>query len=158
MKKNKEIYVVVKHLGLMYDSRSIVDRAFTNYESAVKYADELNDQMAILHAEFMKCDDNAIYQIRTLTDAYIEKNYPDIWEKTNDEKYASDEELWDYVGSIEIEFEDDREEMLAFAKEQGRTEQDIADIQKYYEYIDKENIEGGLPSYTVVKNVELIED
>lgn len=155
----KKIYVVIRHSGMMYDTRQTVDCAFTSLESAEKYTDILNDTNAKLFAKFTDAEDNAISNIRTLIDAYIEKYYPELWEGMNTDDTTSDnEELWEKVGDIEYELEQDREELFAFAKEQGLTEQDINDMHTYYEYLDCENADGALPFYTIAKNVELIEN
>lgn len=157
MKKSKEIYVVVKHYGMMYDDCSVVECAFTNLETAEKYVDELNDKSATLTASFLKCEDNAMYQIRILSDAFIEKYYPDVWKKMNDEESEGDEDFWLEVGDIEFGIESDRDGLFQFAKEQGVPDEDIADMKTYYEYMDSEEC-GGLPTYTLMKNVELFED
>lgn len=159
MENKKEIYVVVKHSGMMYDNHQCVDRAFTKLETAEKYADELNDVNAKLFAKFTDTEDNAMYNIRTLMDAYIEKYYPELWKQISVEDTSSnDEELWEQVSNIEDELEKDRDELFEFAKEIGLSEQDINDMRTYYEYIDQENSDGALPFYTIAKNVELIED
>ena len=80
-----------------------------------------------------------------------------VWEKMNDEDSEGDEDFWLEVGDIEFVFESNRDGLFQFAKEQGVPDEDIADMKTYYEYMDSEEC-GGLPTYTLMKYVELFED
>lgn len=162
MKDKKEIYLVVKHSGMLHNDKPVIVCAFTNLESATKYADDLNDDLAKLNARFLEAQDNACYQMRMLMDAYIEKNYPEYWEVINKEmtedEILENDLVLERVSQIEYDLEGDRDELFEFAKERNVSEKDLADIQTYYEYMDNGKNDGTLPFYTILKGVELIED
>ena len=160
--EKKVIYVVQKHSGMIYDNpRTVPVCAFTSDEKAREYADNLNDELAIVRAKCdNNCEDNALYTIRILTDKYIEENYPETWEKINDDNLFW-EAVGDAVGDIEYEFENKHENVIEYAQEKVKEgfieEKSVEDIINYYAYSDTFDSDGLQPFYSVSRGVELFE-
>lgn len=161
--EKKVIYVVLKHSGMIYDNpRTVPLCAFTSDEKAREYADNLNDELAAAYAKCdNNCEDNAVYTIRILTDKYIEENYPEVWDKMNDNADIEDDLFWEEVGDIEYEFEKEHENVIEYAQEKVEEgfieEKSVEDIINYYAYSDTFESDGVQPFYSVSRGVELFE-
>lgn len=162
--EKKVIYVVQKHSGMIYDNpRTVPVCAFTSDEKAREYADGLNDELATAYAKCdNECEDNAVYSIRILTDKYIEENYPEMWEKMNDDANNEDDLFWEEVGEIEYAFENEHENVIEYAQEKVKEgfieEKSVENIINYYAYSDTFESDGVQPFYSVSRGVELFED
>lgn len=153
----KEVFVVEKHTGTLEGYTKPVC-CFLSEEKAKEYADKLNDELASV---FAKCDndveDNAIYNIRLLSDKYIEENYPDIWKDMNDESYNDNDLLWSQISDIEYEFEKETDDVVEYAREKVNdgllTEKDVEDIINFYAYNATLETDDCQPFYSVSKGV-----
>ena len=158
----KEVFVVEKHAGSLCEKETTPICCFLSEEKAKEYADKLNDELACI---FAKCDneveDNAVYTIRILSDKYIEENYPDIWEKMNDETNKDDDLLWEQIGDIEYEFEKDVDEVVAYAREKVNdgllTEKDVEDVINFYAYNNTLEYDGAQPFYRVSRGLLIVD-
>lgn len=155
----KEVYIVNKFDNLSYSNHSIAIRAFTNRETAKKYVDKLNSVNEDLENEYLKYEDDGTAVLRQLTDLYIEREYPEMWEKLSQENVDLDDDAFFDLDGVEDGFMHDRDLIMEYAKIARLSEEEIIALNVVLEYYESSEWGGALPFYSVSYNgIELVED
>lgn len=155
----KEIYIVNKFDNMPYSHSMYPVRAYTSKEAAKKYVDKLNEVNDKLEEDYLKYEDDGAAALRQLTDLYIEREYPEMWEKLSQENVELDDDVFFDLDGVEDGFIHDRDLIMQYVEIAGLSEDEITALNVVLDYNECGEWGGVLPFYRVsYHGIELVED
>lgn len=155
----KEIYIVSKFDNMPYSNTSFPVRAYTSRDAAKKYVDKMNEANDKLEENYLKYEDDGTAALRQLTDLYIEREYPVLWEKLSQEDVDLDDDVFFDLDGVEDGFIHDRDLIMRYVEIAGLSEDEITALNVVLDYNEGGEWGGVLPFYRVsYHGIELVED